>query len=126
LAPILWLFPVTLFLRGTRLPLGFWYTRQKQFRINAAGRALSSFPIPVAQIIGGSAGFRAGENLVVLRIFGLIFTPAFFGWRLLRRDARFIIRNVNPGGILRSAKKYIKFPMFDTGSILYHLAELDA
>jgi O-antigen/teichoic acid export membrane protein len=118
LAPILWLFPVTVFLRGSQLPLRFWYTRQKQFRINAAGRVLGSFPISIAQIIGGSAGFRAGENLVVLRIFGLIFAPAFYGWRLLRRDARFIIRNVNPGGILSSAKKYIKFPMFDTGSIL--------
>ena len=118
LAPILWLFPITVFLMGSQLPLRFWYTRQKQFRINAAGSVLSSFPISVAEIIGGSAGFRAGENLVVLRIFGLIFAPAFFGWRLLKGDVRFIIRNVNPGGILRLAKRYIKFPMFDTGSIL--------
>jgi O-antigen/teichoic acid export membrane protein len=40
-------------------------------------------------------------------------------WRLLNGDAGFIIRNINIGGILKSAKRYIKFPMFDTGSILF-------
>jgi O-antigen/teichoic acid export membrane protein len=118
LAPILWLFPITVFLMGSQLPLSFWYTRQKKFRINAAGRVLNSFPFSVAEIIGGSAGFRTGGNLVVIRIFGLIFAPAFFVWRLFRGDVHFFIRNVKPEGILRLAKKYIKFPMFDTGSVL--------
>ena len=118
LVPILWLFPVSVFLMGSQLPFKFWYTRQKQFRINAAGGVLSSFPISVAEIIGGSAGFRAGGDLVVIRIFGLIFAPAFFVWRLLRDDAGFIIRNINPGVIIKSAKRYIKFPMLDIWSVL--------
>ena len=126
LSPILWLFPITVFLRGSQLPLKFWYTRQKQFRINAAGRVLSSFPISVAEIIGGSAGFRTGGNLVVIRIFGLIFAPAFFVWRLLRGEVHFFIRNVKPEGVLRLAKKYIKFPMFDTWSILLAQLSTDA
>jgi lipopolysaccharide exporter len=126
LAPILWLLPITVFLMGLQLPLRFWYTRQKQFRINAAGRVLSSFPISVAEIIGGSAGFRTGGNLVVIRIFGLIFAPAFFVWRLFRGDVHFFIRNVKPKGMLRLAKKYIKFPMFDTWSIILAQLSTDA
>jgi O-antigen/teichoic acid export membrane protein len=126
LMPILWLFPVNVFLIGSQLPFKYWYTRQKQFRINAVGSVLSSVPVSVAEIIGGSVGFRAGGNLVVCRIFGLVFAPAFFVWRLLRGDARFIIRNVNPKGILRSAKKYIKFPMFDIGSILLTVLSVHA
>jgi O-antigen/teichoic acid export membrane protein len=118
LAPILWLFPVTVFLMGTRLPLGFWYTRQKQFNTIATNRILNSFPISMGEIGGGWIGFRTGTNLMVIRFFSLIISPAFLGWRLLRSDVRFIIRNVNPGGILRQAKRYIKFPMFDTWSIL--------
>jgi O-antigen/teichoic acid export membrane protein len=55
---------------------------------------------------------------VVIRIFGLLFAPAFFVWRLLSGDVHFFIRNVKPEGIFRLAKKYIKFPMFDAGSIL--------
>jgi len=47
-------------------------------------------------------------------------------WRLLRGDLRFIIRKVNPGGILRSAKKYIKFPVFDTGSVLLNIPAVQA
>ncbi|MDC3237175.1 oligosaccharide flippase family protein [bacterium] len=124
LTPILWLFPVYVFLMGSQLPLSFWYIRQKQFRINAAGSILHSFPISMAEITGGWAGPRTGENLVVLRIFGLIFAPAFFLWRLFRGDAGFIIRNINPGVIIKSAKKYIKFPMLDTWSVL--LASLSA
>ncbi len=124
LTPILWLFPVYVFLMGSGLPLSFWYIRQKQFRLNAAGSILASFPISMAEITGGWAGLRTGENLVVIRIFGLIFAPAFFVWRLFRGDAAFIIRNINPGVIIKAAKRYIKFPMLDTWSVL--LASLSA
>ena len=126
LAPLLWLFPITVFFMSLQLPLRFWYTRQKQFSINAAGRVLGSFPVSLAEIIGGSAGFRTGGNLVVIRVFGLIIAPAFFVWRLLKGDLRFIIGKVNPRRILRSAKKYIKFPVFDTGSILLAALSIQA
>ena len=118
LKPILWLFPVSVFLMGLQLPLGYWYTRQKQFKIKATGGILNSFSITMAEITGGLAGFRTGENLVVIRIIGLIFAPAFYVWRLLSGDARFMINNINFGGILKSAKRYIKFPMLDTWSML--------
>jgi O-antigen/teichoic acid export membrane protein len=126
LAPILWLFPVTVFLIGLQLPLKFWYIRQKQFKINAAGSILSSFPITMAEITGGLAGFRTGGNLVVIRIFGLIFAPAFYVWRLLSGNARFLISNINIGGILKSAKRYSKFPMLDTWSILLAALSINA
>ena len=126
LTSILWLFPIAVFLMGLQLPSKFWYTRQKRFKINAAGSALNSFPLSVVEIIGGSAGFREGANLVVIRMFGLIFAPAFFVWRLLKGDLQFIIGKVNPGGILSSAKKYIKFPLFDTGSILLTVLSIQA
>jgi lipopolysaccharide exporter len=118
LTPILWLFPVYVFLMGSLRPLSFWYIRQKQFKINAASSILASFPISMAEITGGWAGLRTGENLVVIRIFGLIFAPAFLVWRLFRGDAGFIIRNINPRVIIKAAKRYIKFPMLDTGSVL--------
>jgi O-antigen/teichoic acid export membrane protein len=118
LKPILWLFPIYMFLIGLQLPLNLWYTRQKQFNIQATNRILNSFPISMGEIGGGWAGFTTGTNLVVIRFFSLIISPAFLVWRLLRGDVRFIIRNVNFEGILRSAKKYIKFPMFGAGSIL--------
>jgi O-antigen/teichoic acid export membrane protein len=109
---------------GSPLPLRFWYTRQKQFKINAAGSILSTFPTTIAVIAGGLSGFRTGGNLVVLRIIGRIFAPAFFVWRLLKGDAGFIIRNINPGVIIKSAKRYSKFPMLDIWSVL--LAQLSA
>ena len=118
LTSLLWLFPVNVFLIGSQLPFRFWYVRQKQFKINAASSILSSFPISVGEITGGWAGFRTGGNLVVIRLLGQIFAPAFFAWRLLRDDARFIVSNIDPTGISKAAKRYIKFPMFEIWSSL--------
>ena len=115
---ILWLFPIYVFLGGLQLPLNYWYTRQKQFNISAVNRILRGFPISMAEISGGWAGFRSGGNLVVMRIFGLIISPAFLVWRLLSGDARFIISNLNYGAIIRLAKRYSKFPLLDSWSTL--------
>ena len=123
LRPILWLFPIYVFLVGLQLPFNYWYTRQKQFKISALSRILSSFPISMAEISGGLAGFRSGGNLAVIRILSLIISPGFLVWRLLSGDARFIVSNLNYGGILKSAKRYIKFPLFDSWStLLIHLS----
>lgn len=118
LKPILWLFPICVFLVGIQLPLNYWYTRQKQFKITAANRILSSFSISLAEISGGWAGFRSGGNLVVIRIFSLIISPGFLVWRMLTGDARYIISKVTSGGIIKSAKRYSKFPLLDSWSIL--------
>jgi O-antigen/teichoic acid export membrane protein len=118
LKPYLCLFPIYVFLLGLGMPLIHWYSRNKRFKIQAGGRMLTSFSTSLAEISGGLAGFRTGGNLVVIRFFGLIISPAFLLWRLSGVDARFIIRNINHGGILRSAKRYIKFPLVDSWSTL--------
>ena len=118
LKPILWLFPIYVFVIGLQLPLSFWYTRQKQFKIKATNHILKSLPISIGEIGGGFAGFRTGMNLVVIRFFCLIISPAFLVWRLLSGDARFIMRNINRSEILKFAKRYIKFPMLESWSIL--------
>jgi O-antigen/teichoic acid export membrane protein len=126
IAPILWLFPVAVFLLGIKLPIKFWYLRQKQFGINAAAKVMNSIPLSASEIIGGLAGFRAGGDLVVCRILGHILLPTFYVWRLLRGDLRYIISNVSFGGILRSAKKYIKFPLFGTVTVLLTVLSIQA
>ena len=126
LTPILWLFPLAVFLLGSQLPGKIWYLRQKQFGTNATAKVINVFPISVSEIIGGSAGFRAGGDLVVCRILGYIFVPTFYVWRLSRGDFRFIINKFSIRGILRSATKYIKFPLFETMTVLLHLLSIQA
>jgi O-antigen/teichoic acid export membrane protein len=113
-----------MFLVALHLPLNFWYTRQKQFKITAANRVLNSLPISIAEIGGGWAGFRAGTNLVVIRFIALVISPAFLVWRLLSGDARFIVRNFNLGGILNLARRYLKFPLVDFWSVLFNRLSL--
>lgn len=120
LKPLLWLFPIYMFLVALHLPLNSWYTRQKQFKITAANRILNSLPISMAEIGGGWAGFRTGTNLVVVRFIALVVSPAFLVWRLLNGDARFIVRNLKRGGILNLARRYLKFPLVDSWSVLFN------
>jgi O-antigen/teichoic acid export membrane protein len=110
LKPYLWLFPIYVFLIGMQFPLRIWHTRYRRFRVTAANNVLTNFLTAIAEISGGWAGFTTGGNLVVIRFFSLIASPAFLLWRLTRIDYRFIIRNINIGPILKLAKKYIKFP----------------
>jgi len=118
LNPYLWLFPIYVFLIGLQIPLRHWHTRYRRFRVTAAGNVLVTLPRAIAEISGGWAGFTTGGNLVVIRIFSLIASPAFLLWRLPRIDYRLIIRNINLGQILKLAKKYIKFPLIGSWAII--------
>jgi len=118
LKPYLWLFPIYMFLIGLRFPLRNWHTRYRRFKVTAAGNVLVNLPTAIAEISGGWAGFTTGGNLVVVRFFSLIASPVFLLWRMSGIDLRFIIQNINLGPILKSAKKYIKFPLIDSLAIM--------
>jgi O-antigen/teichoic acid export membrane protein len=71
-------------------------------------------PLSLAEILGGVAGYRSGGNLVVLRAFGLIISPAFLICRLPYKELRFIIKAIRFRRLLLLAKKHAKFPLFDS------------
>ena len=118
LKPYLSLFPFCVLLLGLGLPLKYWYARNKRFKIPATSRVLTSISTSMAEIGGGLAGFQMGGNLVVIRVLVLIISPAFLLWRLTNDEARFIIKNIKYREILKSAKRYIKFPLIDSCSTL--------
>jgi len=118
LKPYLWLFPVYVLLIGSRFLFTYWHMRHKRFKISATSSVLINFPTAIAEVTGGLSGFTTGGNLVAVRTLGLIISPAFLLWHLLRFDTRFIIANINLKGIIESAKRYIKFPLFDSWSTL--------
>ena len=126
LRPYLFLFPIYVFLVGFELPLRYWYARNKRFKIPAASRVLTSFSISAGEITGGLARFRTGGTLVVIRVLIFIISPAFLLWRLTRTELRFIIRNCNHGGIFKSAKRYIKFPLIDSWATLINRSAMYA
>ena len=125
-APILWSFPVYVFLIGSPLLLKSWYKRQKKFKIIAAAGILTGLPIALVEIAGGVAGFRTGENLIIIRIIGLAIPPAFLVWQLFRGDAEFIFQNLKPSEIIKLANRYIKFPLLDIWSTLITYLSINA
>ena len=126
LMPVVWLFPVYIFLIGSQLPLRLWCTRKKQFKIIAVGAMLYSLPNAMAEILTGWAGFQTGEDLVAIRVIGLLLTSAFLVWRLIRGDAALIIRHLNIGAIIKVARSYVKFPLLDIWTVLINNLSVNA
>ncbi len=120
--PYLWLFPVYVFLTAVEFPFRYWNTRHRRFGLVATGGVLKSVPVSISEIGGGVAGFVGGGHLIALRVFALIFSPMFLLWRLLRSDSRLIVKNITAERILKSAKEYAKFPLYDSWSALLNTA----
>jgi lipopolysaccharide exporter len=118
LKPILWLFPLYVFLEGSRLLINYWHMRQRRFNIPSIGRVYLNIPTSISEIIGGWAGLRTGGNLVVLRIFGLIISPLFLFLRVSKADVHMFLQNARPKKMYNMAKKYMKFPLVDSWAIL--------
>lgn len=118
LKPYLWLFPLCLFLLGLQLPLNHWYARHKRFKLTAIGRIVGSFSTSTAEIGGGYAGFKTGQNLVVIRFLALIIPSVYLLSRLSSVDFRIFANNISCRKLLVSAKRYIKFPIYDALSML--------
>lgn len=124
LKPLLWVFPIFMFLIGARILLNKWYIRHKRFKISATGGILASLFRSVFEIGGGLVGFRTGGNLVVLRVFGMTISPAYFLLHISGEETRIIVRNINLGAILESAKRYIKFPLYDSLATLLQVLSM--
>ena len=126
LVPYLWVFPIHVFFLSVELPLRFWNTRHKRFRLVALGGLLLAVPVAVAEIIGGSLGFRSGGDLVILRIIGLIIGPVVLLFCLARDDGRFLVKSFRFAKMWAVAKRYKKFPLFDSWSILLNVVSYHA
>lgn len=121
LVPYLWVFPIHVFLLSVELPLRFWNTRHRRYKLVALGGLLLAVPVVAAQIIGGALGFRSGGNLATLRIIALTVPAAVLLWCLVRGDGRFVLRNCTAAKMKAAAARYGKFPLFDSWSILLNV-----
>jgi lipopolysaccharide exporter len=126
LTPVLWALPVQVAFMSTESLLRHWNIRHRRFRLVGVGQLLVGVPAATAEVCGGAAGFRTGQNLVALRAVAQVVAPLYLLYRLARDDLAFVRRHVTLRGLLDGARRYVKFPMFDAGAVLLNLASWHA
>jgi len=117
-----WLFllPVTIFLTGIYQTLNYWNNRKKQYKTLAKNRIYQSTTMSIAHIGGG---FISGSGIFL--IFGDLigkFTSAFFlALNTFKKDSSSFI-DIRKDKQISLAKRYKKFPIFDTGAALANVS----
>lgn len=119
LAPWLWLVPPTLLVfRGTRLAEA-WLTRVRRFRPLSAGQVTGTLASVTTRLGAGVPPVSAGAGgLIVGFVVGYAASAAVQGTYALRHGARRLWRVLDPAVLARLARRYRRFPLYTTPSVL--------
>ncbi len=120
LVPYLWLVSITVLLTGIFQALNYWNTRSRQFlRLSAAQitRSVAEFG---SKILVGLAGLASGGSMILTTAFGQAVSSLVLGWQILRDDGEFFWRTIRLKPMLEGAKRYKKFPIYNTWAALFN------
>ena len=119
LSPSLWIFPVAVFLIGFEELLRRWNIRCKRFKSIALSRTMQAIPRVITEVGGGSLGLTSANNLAFFRIFALIGPLVNLSYSFIRHDFYKTIKTCKAEIVIHNARRYIKFPLFETMSSLF-------
>jgi len=120
-----WLFPIAVFLTGFEQLLRRWHTRHRRFNCIALSRSMQNIPRVLAEVGGGLAGFTSAGNLTYFRVFGLIGSPLNLFYNFLKNDLTTVLKQFSSEGLSRVAARYVKFPLYESVSMLVKVAALN-
>jgi len=126
LLPALWLFPFAVFLTGLDYLLRRWHSRYKRFNCIALSRTFQAVPRVPAEIIGGMLGYTHALYLILFRILGLIGPNINMFRCFFKMDRQAVFTGSSLAGLIKNAKRYIKFPLFETLSTLLMIISFHA
>lgn len=118
LAPYQWMIPPYIFLSGAFMALNYWNTRSRQFGRLSFVRAAGSVGTTGSQLWSGLTGNISGGGLIAGNLVGSALSAIVLGG-LIWRDFRVeFAKNVSARGISLAARRYSRFPVYDTTSSL--------
>lgn len=119
--PYLWLIPPITFFGGATLghpALNNWNTRTKNFKRLANIQIINASITVGIQLGAGFIGWATGGSLIGGVFIGSLISTSILGWLVWRENGDFFKRNINIKDIILGMKRYRKFPLYDTGSVL--------
>jgi lipopolysaccharide exporter len=124
LTRFLWLLPIAIFFAGIIIPLNQWNSRFKTFGSISIAQVTAAGVVQTSRLLAGFAGIGTGGALIVTQIFGFIVAPVVLGIRIWTRQKEFIQSNVHWDKIVEGLKRYKKFPLYGTWSVLLNNASM--
>lgn len=119
--PFLWLVPFSVLGIGSYLSLNYWSSRKKMFGRLSVSRVIQSSSnqgtkLAASVITSGNAG-----GLVAGKVLSDIVTSMVLSFQVFRDDMQILKQGLNWEGIKEAARRYRKFPLFDSWSALLNV-----
>lgn len=123
---VVWLSPLLSGLLGCWFIFMAWFTRKKKFIHISISSILVQVPQVFFIIIGGYLGFNSAINLISYRIVGILIPPLFLLVFFLIHDSWIFKIRHRAGDLIRLAKRYKKFPLYEFWSTLMSVIAFNA
>jgi len=113
-----WWLPLAVLLGGITLPLRYWGTRHKHFRMLASRQVLASLVFVGTALPAGLLGYRTGTSLILAWIISTAVGAVTLALPLLSSDGRFLLANSSAAAMARMGRRYVRFPLVDSWAAL--------
>lgn len=114
----LWLVSPAVFFSGLFLALNYWNSRTKHFGRLSLARVASSSVNQATRLFTGFTGFVSAGALIGASILGNCISTAILGTQIWRDHGRLFRANIRWHSMLAGIRRYKKFPLFSSWSIL--------
>lgn len=122
LAPYLLLIPVGILINGIFSAFSYWCTRSKEFTYLSLARFSGSIVITSATLAAGFSGYATAGAKIFSNLGGQFISLLMIGWLVVKVSEKDLFHGISYGGILSGLKKYKKFPLYNSWSILINAA----
>ena len=119
----IWLIPAGVFLSGYANILNYRFLRRKEFSLLSGVRIAGKTGQVVPAIGFGFLGLASGGMLLIASLLEWVVQSLLFTLYFVRRSGE-RIRLFQPRALLEAAKKYSRFPLYNTGSSLLNMVSL--
>ncbi len=116
LEPYIFLIPIAVLIQGIFVSLNYWNVRRKDFGWLSIAQISTSLANNTGQIGAGRLGFTSGGTKIVAAISAQALATMILACKMFVQDGRFILCNISIKNALSSARRYKKFPLYNTWS----------
>jgi O-antigen/teichoic acid export membrane protein len=115
---VVWLLPLLSGFMGFWYVFISWFTRKKKFIHISISSVLVQIPQVFLIIIGGYLGYNTAIHLIDYRVVGILIPPLFLFIFFMIQDSWIFKLKHRAKDLLRLAKRYKKFPLYEFWSIM--------
>lgn len=114
----LWLIPLSLLLNGVYVAVSFWATRRGYFGRLSFSQVSNSLVALGGRLLWGLLGYTTGGTIILSTLGGTVVSAGVLSAQTLREDGRLLWQNRSLAGMWAGAKRYYKFPLYNTWASL--------